>query len=248
MKKHILTSVVVALVVAVAVLAFAVEHKMSETAVNDMAIAPIPTVVDTSSPPPDTTAPTAVFIGDFTKGTDDGGLGDNNWTSILVADAQPVTPLRSIAVGEGSGYVIRSSAPTFADQVRRFVKPNDRVVVITGSRNDVVADPAEVGVAAMETYQLVHSLAPDASLIVVGPTWGASDPTPEVLATRDAVKQAALDAGAYFVDPIELNWLTSGEPGLVGPDNVHPTDLANKRIAESMSAVFAQALTESRNR
>lgn len=239
------TALVVVMLVVVAALAYGVYRRTSLTAVNQGRIETV-AVPTTSAAPPPSAAPVAVFIGDFTKGTDAGGIDEANWTSIVLNNARKTTTLRAAVVGEGSGYVVRRSSPTFPDQVRRFVTPEARIVVISGSRNDVIADPAEVQAAATETFDLVHRLAPAAGLIAIGPTWSTVDPTPKVIATRDAVRQAALSARAYFIDPIEQRWFTTGEPGLIGADNVHPTDLANRRMADYVMPVFVEALTETR--
>lgn len=236
------TAAVAVLLIVVAVLAYGVHRRTTATAVDEQALAAVvaPSSVVT---PPEAIAPLALFIGDFTKGTDAGGLDDANWTAILLRNTAQTTRLRGAVVGEGSGYVVRRSAPTFVDQVRRFVTPVDRIVVISGSRNDVIAAPAEVLAAAQETFALVRRLAPAAALLAIGPTWGTVVPSPEILATRDAVRQAAMRAGAYFVDPIEQGWFATGEPGLIGPDNVHPTDLGNQRVADYLTPVFIEALT-----
>lgn len=236
------TAAVAVLLIVVTALAYGVHRRTTATAVDEQALAAV--VAPTSvAAPPEAVAPVALFIGDFTKGTDAGGLDEANWTALLLGNTQRTMQLRAAVVGEGSGYVVRRSAPTFADQVRRFVNPVDRIVVISGSRNDVIAAPAEVLEAAKETFALVHRLAPAAALLAIGPTWGTVDPSPEILATRDAVREAALQAGAYFVDPIEQRWFATGEPGLIGADNVHPTDLANRRMADYLTPVFIEALT-----
>jgi lysophospholipase L1-like esterase len=243
MSNKFATAVVVLLVLVVAAMSFLVDRKMNSASVQNQAIAPPPTVETAGSSAPDNSNdPIALFIGDFTNGSDEGGEGAKNFTSLLVGTAQTATPLRSQAVGEGSGYVVAQASPTFVDQVRRFVGPKDRVVVISGSRNDIVANPVDVRAAAAETYELVQSLAPDATLLVVGPTFGKFEPTPEMLATRDAVKDAASAAGAAFADPLELRWFNTGEPGLIGADNVHLTDLGHQRMSEYLTPAFAQAL------
>jgi GDSL-like Lipase/Acylhydrolase family len=236
---------VLVLLVTVGLLATGVAYKMRKTAVSAQAIER-PPAATTVSDAPSAEAPVAVFIGDFTGGSAEGGVGDKNWTSILTADIQKTKPLRAVVdnSGGGSGYVVRGPSPTFADQVRRLVTPDARVVAISGSRNDVVAKPNQVTSDALETYSLVQSLAPRAKLIVIGPTWGNSEPTDQILQTRDSVRDAAASVNAYFVDPIEDRWFTNGEPGLVGSDNMHPTDLANARIAEHLYPIFGQALIE----
>jgi lysophospholipase L1-like esterase len=245
MKNKLGTLTILIFIIIVGLLAFGVAHKMNSNAVSTQRIDPPPAVATTSdASTPGSNTPLAVFIGDFTQGTDDGGDGDKNWTAILATDIQKSTPLRIANTGEGSGYVVRGANPTFADQVRRVVTPDARAVVISGSRNDVVANPNEVTAAARETYKLVQTLAPRAKLIVIGPTWGNFEPSPQVLQTRDAVREAALETNASFVDPIDDKWFTNGETGLVGPDNVHPTDRGNQMIAEYIYPLVVPAVTQ----
>ena len=244
MKNKFGGVVVLALLVTVGLLAMGVANKMRKTAVSAQAIER-PPAATTVSDSPSAVAPLAVFFGDFIEGSPDGGDGDKY--------GPPFSPRklrkrchcgRSSMQRRGSGYVVRGNRPTFSEQVRRHVTPDARVVAISGSRNDVVADPNEVTAAALETYSLVQSLAPRAKLIVIGPTWGNTEPTDQILQTRDSVRDAAASANAYFVDPILGRWFTDGEPGLIGSDHVHPTELANARIAEHLYPIFSQALSE----
>ena len=238
--------IVVVLLVTIGLLTTAVAHKMGKTAVSDQVIDRLPATT-TAPESPSVEAPLAVFIGDFTGGSAEGGQDDKNWTAILSADIEKTMPLRAVVdrnVGGGSGYVVRGPSPTFAEQVRRLITPAARVVVISGSRNDVNVKPNQVKADALETYSVVQSLAPHVKLIVVGPTWGNGEPTDEILQTRDAVRDAAAEANAYFVDPIEDRWFTNGEPGLIGSDSVSPTDLGNARIAEYLHPIFGQAMIE----
>lgn len=230
----------------VATLAVGVVHKSDRTEVNTQTIEPIPGAGSAPSSGPASTLPTSVFIGDFTDGSNEGGEGERNWTALVGRKINETMPVRVVAdsSGGGSGYVVRGSSLTFPDQVRRLVTSDARVVVISGSRSDVVAEPTVVTAAALETFALVHNLAPRASLIVIGPTWGTSEPTEALLRTRDAVRDAAVASAAYFVDPIEDAWFTNGDPGLIGSDSVHPTDAGNERIADLMAPLVAAGLTQ----
>ena len=58
------------------------------------------------------------------------------------------------------------------------------------------------------------------------------------------MRDAAETAHAHFIDPIEDNWFTNGEPGLIGSDSVHPTDLGNQRIAQYLYPLFVQLMSE----
>lgn len=247
MNARLGTAAVVTLSLVVALLAIGLNDKLHRTAVSAQRISAVPTVTPTAEPAPPKKDPSIVFIGDFTDGSNEGGKGGKNWTALLGDIVNQRIRVRIVAdsSGGGSGYVVRGSSPTFADQVRRLVTPDATLVAISGSRNDVVADPAAVTASALETFGLVRSFAPRAGLIVIGPTWGRSEPNDEILRARDAVRDAAEQAGALFVDPIADAWFTNGDPGLIGADNVHPTDAGNSRIAELLLPVFAAALNPS---
>lgn len=185
-----------------------------------------------------------VVIGDFTAGSDEGGRGDNNWTAQIAALINEVRRVRIItdtSGGAGSGYVARGTGLTFPDQVSRLVGPTTDVVVICGSRNDIVAAPVDVKEAATEAYRQIAAIAPAASVVVVGPTWVDDDPPRQLLSIRDAVASAAGEAGARFVDPIADHWFSVGA-GLVGADNVHPTDSGHTKIADLMTPVVVAAM------
>jgi lysophospholipase L1-like esterase len=114
--------------------------------------------------------------------------------------------------------------------------------VIFGSRYDIYAAPDAVRQAATETYGAVRNAAPDAALLVVGPTWPGDAPPPELLTTRDMVRDAAAEAGAVFIDPIEEGWFAEDPGKFMAPDNVHPSDAGHERIALGIYQATIQAL------
>lgn len=237
---------IVILLLVTGLLANGVMHKAARTTATAHIIAPQLAIPTPESELADNDAALVVFIGDFTQGSDEGGDGPTNWVSLLAAKVRKVAPLRTAVDdnGEGSGYVVRASSPTFGEEVRRLVAADTRMVVMSGSRNDVVAQPNEVSAAARDAYRVISELAPHAQLIVIGPTWGSGAPSADILQTRDAVRDAAEAAHAHFIDPIEDNWFTNGEPGLIGSDSVHPTDLGNQRIAQYLYPLFVQLMSE----
>ena len=115
-------------------------------------------------------------------------------------------------------------------------------VVIFGSRNDMYAAPDVVRMAAADTYAAVRSAAPDAVLVVVGPVWPGDAPPPEILTTRDMVRDAAAEAGATFVDPIDQGWFAEDPGGLMAPDNIRPSDAGHERIAIGVYQAVLDAL------
>lgn len=237
---------VVILFVITGFLANEVMDKIARTTLTAQNIAPPLVIPKPESEPADNDAALVVFIGDFTQGSDEGGDGPMNWVSLLAAKVRKVAPLRTAVDdnGEGSGYAVRASSPTLGEEVRRLVAPQTRMVVMSGSRNDVVAQPDEVSAAARDAYRAISQSAPHAQLIVIGPTWGSGAPSADILRTRDAVRDAAETAHGHFIDPIEENWFTSGELGLIGSDSVHPTDLGNQRIAQYLYPLFVQLMSE----
>ena len=124
-----------------------------------------------------------------------------------------------------------------------IVTSDANVVVIAGSRDDMVAEPRDVLAAAAQTYATVHQTAPGAVLLVVGPSWIDDNPPPRLLQTRDAVKAAAQAAGAIFIDPLGDHWFS--EPGLVAPDGIHPTDEGHHKMAVLMAPLVSDALDRS---
>ncbi|MDD4866515.1 MAG: SGNH/GDSL hydrolase family protein [Mycobacterium sp.] len=246
MKIKPISVTIVVLAVVTGFLVHEVMNEMTRTAVSAQTVEPKVAIATTWQKPGKSDAPLAVFIGDFSQGSEEGGAGARNWISILAAQVRKVTPLR-IAVdneGEDSGYVLRGHSPTYGEEVRRLVSRDTRMVVISGSRSDVIAPPDRVEAAAEEAYRSVHKLAPQAQLLVIGPTWGGTKPSDEILETRDAVRAAAGEARAHFVDPLQENWFDDGTPGLIGSDGVHPTDLGNQLMAQHIYPLFVRLVSE----
>lgn len=185
-----------------------------------------------------------VFIGDsYTQGTPLGGSGPRRWTALVTSQLEteyPITP-RTQAIS-GSGYVAEAGRRSFLEMVPIVVTPESRLVVVFGSRND--AGMRGLSARADETYRAIDAIAPDAELLVVGPTWvDAAVPVPiEVM--RDTLQEAASKAGARFVDPITEGWFAEAEPGLIADDRVHPTDSGHEYLARRMLPHLRTALAE----
>lgn len=213
--------------------------------------------VETSAaPPPSTSAtpqPTAipapdakkvVLIGDYTAESAVGGTGPRNWTALVGLALQTNRPTRVIRDNaEGSGYVaVGAYDQTFHDAAKVLVNGDISAVVIFGSRYDMYASPDVVRTAAADTYAAVKQAAPDAVLVVVGPTWPGDAPPPELLTTRDMVRDAASEAGATFIDPVKEGWFADDPGKLMAPDNVRPSDAGHERIALGIYQALIKAL------
>lgn len=182
------------------------------------------------------------FIGDsYTAGSDLGGRGDANITSLLGQRFGWQTV--NAAVG-GTGYVNsgpsgQNRAPFEAAQLDRIVAAQPSAVVISGSRNDI----GEPGVrdAAGRLYSNLKAKLPNTKLIVVGPAWVNGNPPEGLLDVRDNVRDAARQAGITFIDPIAEGWFASSDASLIGSDGVHPTDAGHQRMAQLLGDDLQQA-------
>jgi len=155
------------------------------------------------------------------------------WTGALVVNR---------AVG-GTGYVQDPEGRGSIEAQARLHPVRDAdVLAVFGSINDHwtgAITPAEVGAAATATYAALRAAAPTARLLVVGPQWPATPPPTLLLQQRDAVRAAAQQAGALWLDA--SGWL-AGRPDLIASDGVHANDdgqaLLAERIAPSVRALL----------
>jgi len=186
----------------------------------------------------------AVISDSYTTGTNMGGIGRRGWTSLAWGQlAQQGEPVDADVAAEGrAGYWQRGDhGSVFGDLTARAVRPDDRLVVFFGSRNDQGADPFQLGGLAHDAFDQAHRIAPGARLLVVGPLWPTADVPPAVLQIRDVLRMQAGFAGAVFIDPIAERWFVDS-PGLIGSDGVHPTDAGHAYLAGRMASLIRSQL------
>lgn len=159
-----------------------------------------------------------------------GGIGPRGWPAIVATRLGG--DLQNWAVG-GTGYVNGAGGHTFPIRAQ-ITSPESQTVIVFGSLNDQAFSPAAVGTAAAATYQRVRDRAPDARLLVIGPQYPNAQRPADLLAVRDAVRTAATNAGADFVDPLAEGWFDN-RPDLIGSDGWHPTDLGHIYLADRIS-------------
>ena len=215
---------------------------------QDSSTSTAPPSASTTSSPPTSTAPTLhqavlAFYGDwFVSGTAQGGVGPTGWPALVsrrlgargttphaVPDAGYLTP--SQTTGASFLSLAQTSPETAAD-----------VTVGFGGRNDYRAVPAELTAAAQHTFETIRSNAPTTRLLVIGPAWPQAQIPAELIAVRDAVRQAATASGATFVDPLAAGWFVSN-PELIGGDGISPTDSGHVYLADRIEPLVRQLLT-----
>lgn len=149
----------------------------------------------------------------------------SGWPSLLAARLG--LGLVNSAVG-GGGYCNGYSYP---QQAARGAGAGAGALLCWGGINDRGWPVEEVYQGARTTYGLLRRLCPSAPLLVVGPEWGA-DERPAVLLERiAAVRRAAAEVGAQFVD--SSDWLLGRFDLML--DAIHPTPEGHRLVAEALA-------------
>lgn len=184
-------------------------------------------------------------VGDsYTTGSDQGGNGPANWTTLAWQrlSRQGVSIDADVAAEGRAGYVVRGyQNSVFGDLAPRAIQPDDTLVVFYGSRNDQGVDPLALASMSQGAFDFAHRTAPGARLLVIGPPWPTADVPPAVLQIRDVLRTTAGFAGATFVDPIAEGWFV-GRPDLIGADGVHPTDAGHAYMADKIAPLIGAEL------
>ncbi|CAD5992428.1 SGNH/GDSL hydrolase family protein [Agreia sp. COWG] len=184
--------------------------------------------------------PLVVFIGNsFTGGSpmDSGGIA--RYPSLLSAELG----FRWMTLtADGAGYASVGSQSSKFVTLAKKVPENATVVVVLGSDDDASHTSADIRAGAAETYARIHDQAPGAVILAVASPWGESPAPKGIVTARNAVRDAALQDGNGFVDPITDKWWVSGPPGQVGQDGVHPTDAGHAEMAKYLAPVLTKLL------
>lgn len=180
----------------------------------------------------------AVYGDGYSTGSTLGGLGAAGWPALVAEQVEADLQLNAVSM---SGYAaVGTTGQDFPDLVTASPVPDAAVTIVFGSRNDLGNSPAAVEAAAFETFAQIRATAPETDLVVVGPAWSDDDVPADLFLLRDAVRDAALAAGASFVDPLELGWFSDSAG--IAPDGVSPTDTGHQVLADNIAPVVQQAL------
>ena len=181
-------------------------------------------------------APTrAVFLGDSYTVASGIGTGYASRT----AAAMGWTPVLEAA--GGTGYVAAGDGTVgpYAGRVDEVVADDPDVLLVQGSTNDVGSPVAAVAEAADELYAELARRLPGAQVVVLGPLAPPGVDRAGVLAVRDALADAADDAGIPYIDPIADGWLTPAD-GLYG-DPIHPNEAGHAELADDLAEALRDA-------
>ncbi len=186
----------------------------------------------------------AVISDSYTTGTVDGGMGPRNWTALAWQRLarRGIDVVADVAAEGRAGYdTVGNRGSVFADLIVRATRADDAVVVFFGSRNDQEVPPARLRTRVRQAFDLAQRRAPRARLLVIGPAWPTPDVPPVMLGIRDILRAEAAAAGGSFFDPLAAGWFMN-QPGLIGPDGVHPTDAGHAYLAARIAPLIAARL------
>lgn len=174
----------------------------------------------------------------------------------------------------GTGYLADASGTrlTFRERVQEDVidAAPDLVIVAGGINDHSVATAAAINAEADLLYADIQAGLSGVPIIVVGPFWPNGEPVATVVETRDALRTAAVDAGArLFVDPIggtipytgtigdyyDTGWLTgTGDEGApagdgnadfyTSSDGTHPSQSGHDFLAIQIAEAIAHGAPE----
>lgn len=138
----------------------------------------------------------------------------------------------------GAGYAAPGdNGHVFLDLVNGAVDARSQIVLLFGSDND--GTQPGVAPAMSQTLQRVTTLAPRATLIVVGPPSTPANSGGQLTGVRDALASVAVQVGGRFVDPIALGWFQGDATRFVSGDGEHPNTAGEKYLAQQMVDVVA---------
>jgi acyl-CoA thioesterase-1 len=194
---------------------------------------PAPATGSVTRPPSTGAATRLVVIGDSLS-TGYATPGDP-WTrqarSLFRARGQHVQITN--ASENGAGYVAPGdNGNVFLDLVDRAVVAQAQIVVVFGSDNDV--GQTGVAPAMADTLHRVRDLAPDATLLVVGPPSVPADPGVDLTTIRDDLATTTTQVGGHFLDPLTLGWFQGTASQFVSDDGEHPNTDGEQYLAQQI--------------
>lgn len=176
-----------------------------------------------------TDGPTAFILGDsYATGWGLDDPADSFAYTLATAEGWDAT----VAGFPGTGYTIDGNCGDNSfDQRLTGLSSDAEVVVIEGGLNDAIFDAEGASTAAAELLSQVAATAPDADIIVVGVPRVEGKHAASIEDTDAALKSAAENAGATFVD-------LSAVP-IVTTDGTHADAATHAAIASLISKTIA---------
>ena len=181
-------------------------------------------------PTPGPSPKVAAFLGDSYAAGDGADNPSDSFTAIAARELG--WTYEPFAIG-GTGYVEPSPDLTYGARVDAIIAANPDIVIVSGTRNDMQADPAAVRQAAFKVLTRLHAALPDATIAVIGPIWTSATIPDSITKLDQAVATAARAADVTFISAITNPWL-NGSTQLLAPDGIHPSELGHQVLARHL--------------
>ena len=200
-----------------------------------------PSQAPSVSPTPSATAgaarPVAVFLGDSYASGTGASRPSKRWVDLVSLDKGWVEKnlsqdRASYSTDSGPG------STSYRARMAAVAATGAQIVVVSGGRNDVNVDPAQLRADARATFVGIHAALPKARIFVVSPTWG-NDPAPQGLTNVISIVMAeAMRAGVTYLDIGEPMF---GDSSMMAVDGWHPNDAGHAAIAKAVEKALTQA-------
>jgi lysophospholipase L1-like esterase len=149
-----------------------------------------------------------------------------------------------VITSDASGYVTRGVGFANYGDLADDVPEDSAAVVILGSDDDANKPYAKIKAAALAAFATVRDRAPHARILAIATFWISKNPPKGIITSRDAVRDAAEQAGVTFADPIAGGWMVADPSKTIGADGLHPTDIGQTELAERIEPLIAELLKQ----
>ncbi len=223
-----LTVAIIVIALGCAALGWAVGRSTTGESGAVSATDPNPVVVPDS-------VPVVAFIGDsYSQGIGASTIG-SRWTT-LAAASMGWSELNLSEGGTGYTTSYEGKQTDYSTKIAEVAAAKPDIVVISGGRNDYQAGNSTVaGTAAVTLLGMLHSVVPDADLVVVSPVWDSSVPPEEFDEMANGIEMAAVSSGVEFVN---IGEPLAAHPEMMAADGLHPNDAGHHAIAERVVGKF----------
>lgn len=190
--------------------------------------------------------PTVAFMGDsYSAGT--GSSGFNTRFTTLVSAHEGWSSM-DFAYG-GTGYmrsVTRdaqvgcgaSVCPQYGLVIPHVKKFDPVIVVVSGGRNDVGEDTADVDRAVAAFYRDLRRALPRATIYATSPIWDSRKPPQQLSMIQTAVRTNVAAIGGTYLD---IGEPLKGKSKLIAKDGVHPNDRGHSVVALAIEVALSTA-------
>jgi lysophospholipase L1-like esterase len=182
------------------------------------------------------------FLGNSFTG---GSLMDSGPNSRWPAIVSKKLDLSDVVItADASGYVTRGVGFATYGDLADDVPEDSAAVVILGSDDDANKPYEKIKAAVLATFATIHARAPHARILAIATFWVNKHPPKGIITSRDAVRDAAKQAGVMFADPIAEGWMVDDPSKTIGGDGLHPTDTGQRELAERLEPLLAELLKQ----